>query len=102
MVEPVLPITEPEKETAVVTPVKPIPEPEIESQVVETPPVERHVYKTETGADKAWYKKWWVWSIVGGGALAITVAGSLDNDTDKNKPAGAENKGAIIFTAPVP
>src|SRR3990172_2490909 len=57
MVEPVLPITEPEKEAPLVKPRR-----EKEEIIVETPPAEKPVYKTNTG-EKAWYKKWWVWAI---------------------------------------
>ena|SRR3989338_11391466 len=101
MVEPVLPFTEPEKESPVVTPAKP--SLEKEESIIETPPVERHVYKTE-GGEKTWYKKWWVWSIVGGGAVAVAAALSIRDDNDVNKvdSAGAQNKGAVVISAPVP
>src|SRR3989338_11030685 len=101
MVEPVLPFTEPEKESPVVTPAKP--SLEKEESIIETPPVERHVYKTE-GGEKTWYKKWWVWSIVGGGAVAVAAALSIRDDDNVNKvdSAGGENKGAVVISAPVP
>ena len=92
MVEPVLPTTEPEKEAPLVKPRR-----EKEEIIVETPPAEKPVYKTEAG-EKAWYKKWWVWAIVGGGAVAVVAA----SGSSKDEGGGAPPTGSVTISAPVP
>ena len=94
MVEPVLPITEPEKEAPLVKPRR-----EKEEIIVETPPAEKPVYKTEAG-EKAWYKKWWVWAIVGGGAVAVVAASGGGGGGDSG--GGGPATGSVTISAPVP
>ena len=64
---------------------------------MEFPPSEDLVLKTEGPPSKPWYKKWWVWTIVGAVAIGGAVAASGGGGG-----GGDGSTGSATITAPVP
>jgi hypothetical protein len=65
-------------------------------------PAEALAMRTEPAKGRSWYKKWWVWTLVGSAVLIGTAASGGDGGGDSGSNPPPSDTGSITITGPIP